>query len=76
LEPLLLNIHGSKLHKGKRPTRSAGSPDRQHQLIQLRREMQEAISKELYEKAGEIRDRIQSIETGEDDTSAASADGV
>lgn len=68
LEPLLVNIHGSKLHKGKRPTRRSGSPDRQHKLIQLRREMKEAISQEKYERAGAIRDRIGRIEKGEDDT--------
>ncbi len=38
LEPLLVNIHGSKIHKGKRPTRRLGSPNRQHRLIQLRRD--------------------------------------
>jgi protein arginine kinase activator len=62
LEPLLLNIHGAKLHRGKRPTRRSGSPDRQHQLIQKRREMQEAIQKEDYERAGELRDTIKRME--------------
>lgn len=63
LEPLLVSIHGSKVHKGKRPTRRLGTPDRQHKLIQLRREMQEAIKKEEYEKAGELRDRIQNFDS-------------
>lgn len=67
LEPLLVNIHGSKIHKGKRPTRRSGSPDRQHKLIQLRREMKEAITQEKYERAGEIRDRIGRIESGDED---------
>ena len=62
LEPLLLNIHGAKQHRGKRPSRNTGSPDKQHELIQLRREMREAVSKEEYEKAGEIRDKIRAIE--------------
>ena len=74
LEPLLLNIHGSKSHKGKRPTRRSGSPDRQHRLIQLRREMQEAIAKELYEKAGELRDRIRFIENEEGSTPESSSE--
>jgi protein arginine kinase activator len=64
LEPLLLNIHGSKEHQGKQPSRLAGSPDRQHRLIQLRREMKEAIDKEDYETAGKIRDRIREVEEG------------
>jgi protein arginine kinase activator len=66
LEPLLVNIHGAKVHKGKRPSRQAGSPDRQHKLIQLRREMKEAIAQEDYERAGKIRDQIQRVEDGED----------
>lgn len=64
LEPLLINIHGARIHKGKRPSRSTGSPDRQHRLIQLRREMQEAIVKEQYERAGELRDTIRQLENG------------
>ena len=67
LEPLLVNIHGSKTHQGKRPTRRSGSPDRQHKLIQLRRQMQDAITHEKYEQAGEIRDRIRRIENGEEE---------
>jgi protein arginine kinase activator len=62
LEPLLINIHGARMHKGKRPSRSTGSPDRQHRLIQLRREMQEAVHKEQYEKASELRDTIRQLE--------------
>lgn len=62
LEPLLMNIHGAKNHIGKRPTKNTGSPDTQHELIQLRREMQEAVRSEDYERAGELRDRIYSIE--------------
>lgn len=74
LEPLLLSIHGSKVHKGKRPTRRSGSPDRQHKLIQLRREMQEAIAKEQYEKAGELRDKIQNFDAEEESPDAPAAD--
>ncbi|HBE66963.1 MAG TPA: hypothetical protein DDW52_02335 [Planctomycetaceae bacterium] len=62
---MLINIHGTKSHRGKRPSRGAGSPDRQHKLIQLRREMQEAVASEAYEKAGQLRDEIQRIEAGE-----------
>lgn len=65
LEPLLQNIHNANMHKGKRPNRSTGSPDRQHRLIQLRREMQEAVQKEEYEKASQLRDTIRQLESGE-----------
>ncbi len=70
LEPLLVNIHGSKIHRGKRPTRSTGSADKQHEIIQLRREMTEAIAKEEYERAGELRDRIQMLEQSTQDESS------
>ncbi len=66
LGPLLANIHGAQTHIGKRPTRSTGSPDKQHELIQLRRKMQEAIADEAYERAGELRDKIRAIENGEE----------
>lgn len=65
LEPLLFNIHGAKLHKGKRPSHGTGSPDRQHRLIQLRREMQDAVSNENYERAAELKLQISKIESGE-----------
>lgn len=74
LTPLLLNIHGAKTHKGKRPARGTGSPDRQHRLIQLRREMQEAIEGEKYEHAGQLRDQIRKIEAGEDTETEATSD--
>lgn len=64
LEPLLVNIHGAKSHQGKRPTRVAGSPDLQHQLIQLRRDMKAAIDKEDYEGASKLRDQIRDLEEG------------
>ncbi|MFN3192106.1 MAG: UvrB/UvrC motif-containing protein [Aureliella sp.] len=67
LEPLLTNIHGTRTHRGKRPTRNSGAPDRQHELIQLRREMQDAVAQEDYERAGEIRDQIRDIENAVDD---------
>ncbi len=75
LEPLLQNIHNAKMHKGKRPSRNTGSPDRQHRLIQLRREMQEAVQKEQYEKASQLRDAIRQLEadSGSDQPAADEA---
>ncbi len=62
LEPLLTNIHDSVRHVGKRPQRMASSEDSQAELIRLRREMEEAIEREDYEKASEIRDQIKRLE--------------
>lgn len=62
LEPLILNIHGETHHLGKRPTRDAQGSQHRTQLIRLRREMQEAIEAERYERASELRDEIRQIE--------------
>jgi protein arginine kinase activator len=62
LEPLLFNIHGGRQHRGKRPQRLGPTSDVQAEIMQLRRQMQEAIHREQYERASEIRDRIRSLE--------------
>lgn len=64
LQPLLTNIHDSLEHVGKRPRRAAASADSQAVMIQLRREMEEAIEREDYERASEIRDQLRAIEDG------------
>ncbi len=62
LEPLISNVHGEAQHVGKRPQRSSGDSSQQTELIQLRREMNDAIGEEEYERASQIRDRIREIE--------------
>lgn len=62
LIPLLTNIHDSVEHAGKRPRRAAASADSQAQMIQLRRDMEEAVEREDYERASEIRDELRQIE--------------
>jgi len=63
LEPLLINIHGAKEHIGKRPANAGGGSNRQHEVLQIRREMKVAIEKEDYETAGRLRDQIKEIES-------------
>lgn len=63
LSGLLKNVHDATVHVGKRPKRAAATADLQAQLIQLRREMEEAVEREDYERASEIRDELQRIET-------------
>lgn len=62
LEPLIMNIHGDSSHTGKSPQRCPDGGQRRTQLIRLRREMKEAIDQENYERASELRDRIQEAE--------------
>jgi protein arginine kinase activator len=62
LEPLIVNIHGDTQHVGKRPKHGVHGTDQQTRLIQLRREMREAVEQEDYERASERRDEIRRIE--------------
>jgi protein arginine kinase activator len=66
LEPLLINIHGALSHSGKSPKDLSGAPERQHRLIQLKSDLKAAVSQEDYETAGQIRDKIASIESGDE----------
>jgi protein arginine kinase activator len=63
LEPLLLNVHGETEHTGRRPQKLQGGTDRQTDLIRLRREMADAVRREEYEKASQLRDEIRRIES-------------
>jgi protein arginine kinase activator len=62
LEPLIVNIHGDTQHVGKQPKHGVHGTDNQTRLIQLRREMREAVEQEDYERASELRDEIRRIE--------------
>lgn len=65
LEPVLRRIHGSATHAGKVPARQAGQLRAQRELERLRQELNEAIVKEEYERAAELRDRIRMLEKQE-----------
>lgn len=65
LEPLIVNIHGETQHTGKTPKRAPAGSEKRTQLIRLRREMNEAVAEEKYERASELRDEIHRIETEE-----------
>lgn len=62
LAPLLTNIHESLEHHGKTPSRATATVDIHAQMIGLRREMEDAIEHEDYERASEIRDQLKAIE--------------
>jgi len=62
LEPLLRRIHGSDRHVGKAPVKAGGSAKLRRELDNLKRELSMAISREAYERAAEIRDKIREIE--------------
>jgi protein arginine kinase activator len=61
LVPLLESIHGETRHCGKTPRRSQNK-EAQSELIQLRKQLQQAVNKEAYEEAARIRDLIRQLE--------------
>lgn len=64
LIPLLENIHGETRHVGKAPRRLPQTRKTQGELIQLRKQLQSAVTREAYEEAARIRDRIRQLENG------------
>jgi protein arginine kinase activator len=62
LSTLLENIHGETRHCGKSPRRLPQNEQAQSELIQLRKQLQQAIHRENYEDAARLRDRIRRLE--------------
>ena len=62
LLPLLENIHGETKHCGKTPRRLPQNKQTQSELIQLRKQLQQAVTREAYEDAARLRDRIRQLE--------------
>ncbi|MGL4594258.1 MAG: UvrB/UvrC motif-containing protein [Thermoguttaceae bacterium] len=64
LELLILNIHGEQEHVGKTIKTHAGKTSDRTPLIQLRRELNEAVKVENYAQASILRDKIKEVEAG------------
>ena len=64
LQPLLENIHGDTRHCGKTPRRLPHNKQTQSELIQLRKQMHQAVTREAYEEAAQLRDKIRQLEEG------------
>jgi protein arginine kinase activator len=62
LTPLLENIHGETRHCGKTPRRLPQNKQTQSELLQLRKQLQQAVTREAYEDAARLRDRIRQLE--------------
>lgn len=71
MSALLRKIHGSNEHVGITEDESIGPVDeREARLLEMRRELRQAVEHEEYELAAELRDRISALE---DDRRAARA---
>ncbi len=65
--PSIQRIHGKTAHNGKVP-RSAGARLRlRSEIDTLKNQLKTAVDSQEFEKACEIRDRIQKLEKGEED---------
>ena len=62
LLPLLESIHGDVRHQGKSPRRLPQTKLAQSELIQLRKQLHQAVTREAYEEAARLRDRIRQLE--------------
>ena len=59
MDPIIEKAHsGGIKHIGKVPAKAGEDTHKQIELLNLRRELDEAVSREDYEKAAEIRDRM------------------
>ena len=58
-----MSIHGAVEHTGKRPTHSPEASNEQTKLIRLKRDLNEAVKEEDYERASRLRDEINRIES-------------
>jgi protein arginine kinase activator len=62
LVQLLENIHGETKHVGKVPRRQPRNKQAQAELTQLRKQLSQAVHREAYEEAAQLRDRIRRLE--------------
>jgi protein arginine kinase activator len=63
LKEVMEKVHGGLEHLGKVPRRAGADITSQRQILQLRRQLQEAVESEKYEEAARLRDLIKSKET-------------
>lgn len=62
LQPLVRRIHGTTQHTGKVPKRTGGLLRLQRDLAALKSELDQAIARQEFEKAAQIRDRMRALE--------------
>ena len=62
IDNFILNIHGAHEHTGKVPARKPDHVQEQMLLIKFRRDLDDAVQYEDYERASRLRDKIREIE--------------
>ena len=62
--PLIKKVQGSEQHMGKQYRRTVRPGSAIQELAKLKIELKEAISREAFEQAAQLRDQIQTLEHG------------
>jgi len=62
LDPLLDGMHAGVRHQGKVPAGSKSRVDFEQSIGLVRKELQEAVEREDFEKAAELRDKLHDME--------------
>lgn len=62
IDGLLKRIHGASIHAGKVPKRTGGKFRLQRDLLKMRQQLAEHVSKEEFEAAAKVRDEIKALE--------------
>ena len=62
IDAFVLNFHGADKHTGKVFVRKPGDTEKRMLLIKFRRDLEDAIQYEDYERASKLRDKIKTIE--------------
>ena len=62
INAFILNIHGADTHTGKIPARQNNNTQQRMLLIKFRRDMEDAVQYEDYERASKLRDKILELE--------------
>ena len=62
IDAFVQNIHGAHEHTGKVPIRKLGAAQERMLLIKYRRDLDDAVQYEDYERASKLRDKIKEIE--------------
>jgi len=64
LRPLIRRIHGSTRHVGTAPDSLAEDAGSREEMRRLKSDLDDAVRREEYERAAELRDRIRDLERG------------
>lgn len=73
IDNFIFNVHGAHEHTGKMPTRKAEHLQERMLLIKFRRDLDDAVQYEDYERAFRIRDKIKEIEKKQENSQTSTA---